>query len=341
MYSNFKADDLIEAPGFTRWVMQEDRESEIFWSQWLKDNQDKKLEVEKARALILAMGVAETGPSNREIEGLWSRIDKKVSKLDQRTILGFAPRIFKLTAAAVLAGIVVTYALLNLKVGFGDFKKDQIAVIEKICPAGQKSTITLTDGTRIKLNANSKLTFPETFSADSREVELVGEAFFEVTRDPSRPFTITTGDLKTRVLGTSFNIMAYPACNKIKVAVATGKVSVKSFDENEQKNEVTLLPNEMALYSKISHELSLKSFDQEEELAWKDGILIFKNQNINGITAELAKWYGVSFVLDKKLNIDKDYTGRFDNKSLDEVLTGMSFVFDFEFKIDNKVVTIN
>ena len=172
-------------------------------------------------------------------------------------------------------------------------------------------------------------------------MQLEGEAFFEVARDPSRPFTITSGNLKTKVLGTSFNVKAYAASNAIKVAVASGKVAVASDALNGNGNELTLLPNEMAVYSKISDELTITTFDKLDELAWKDGVLAFKNRDINQITKELARWYGVTFVLDKKLNYDKDYTGAFDNKSLREVLEGISFVFNFQFKIDNKVVTIN
>ncbi|MFY0651705.1 MAG: FecR domain-containing protein [Cyclobacteriaceae bacterium] len=340
MYRNYQADDLIKAPGFVAWVKQEDRESEIFWTDWLLKNKEKKSEVEKARAMILSMGVEESLPSKKQVEKLWKDIDANITSEKKQHYLGTGSSFFKMAAAAVVAGILVAFAMLMFNTE-DNTKEASIALINKTCPAGQKSTITLTDGTRVKLNANSKLTFPETFSDGSREVILEGEAFFEVARDPSKPFVITSGDLKTTVLGTSFNIKAYPELNDIKVAVITGKVAVESNSTNQAQSKVTLLPNEMALYSKLSKELSMGSYTSLEELAWKDGVLIFKNQSINEIATELAKWYGVTFVFDKKLNFDKDYTGSFDNKSLEEVLTGIGFVFDFEFEIDNKVVTLN
>ncbi|MEQ6119492.1 FecR domain-containing protein [Reichenbachiella sp. MALMAid0571] len=345
MYSNYKAEDFLEAPGFSAWVKKENRESELFWENWADQNPDKKPEIEKARVLILSMGVKEPLPANEEVRHLWKKIERGVAAKEGKksSVRKFGR--YKMAVAASIAAILAVSVLLNSTSESSNEKgiseSIPVKMIEKFCPVGQKSTITLTDGTRIKLNSNSKLLFPETFSANSREVQLEGEAFFEVARDPSRPFTITSGNLKTRVLGTSFNIKAYVASNAIKVAVASGKVAVTSDVLNGKKNELTLLPNEMAVYSKTSDELIMTSFDKLDELAWKDGVLSFKNRDINQITKELAKWYGVTFVLDKKLNNDKDYTGVFDNKSLKEVLEGISFVFNFEFKIDNKVVTIN
>ena len=345
MYSNYTVEDFLEAPGFSAWVKKENRESELFWDNWVDQNPDKKPEIDKARVLILAMGVKESLPANEEVRYLWKKIERGMVDKEGKQSLVRKIGAYKMAVAASIAVILAVSVLLSPD-SKSSIEKEvsevaPVKMIEKFCPVGQKSTITLTDGTRIKLNSNSKLIFPETFSAHSREVELEGEAFFEVSRDPSRPFTITSGNLKTRVLGTSFNVKAYAASNAIKVAVASGKVMVTSDKLNGSNDELTLLPNEMAVYSKTSDELTMKSFNSLDELAWKDGVLAFKNRDINHITKELAKWYGVTFVLDKKLNYDKDYTGSFDNKSLREVLEGISFVFNFQFKIDNKVVTIN
>jgi len=345
MYSNYTAKDFLEDPGFCAWVKKENRESELFWEDWVEQNPENIPEIDKARTLILSMGVEESLPTNEEVKHLWKKIERGVETSGRSETLIGKIGVYKIAVAASIAIILAISVLLNSTQDVSNQKeiseKAPIKMIEKFCPVGQKSTITLTDGTRIKLNSNSKLLFPETFSANSREVQLEGEAFFEVARDPSRPFTITSGNLKTKVLGTSFNVKAYAASNAIKVAVASGKVAVSADNFQENGNELILLPNEMAVYSKTSDELTISSFDKLDELAWKDGVLAFKNRDINEITKELARWYGVTFVLDKKLNYDKDYTGVFDNKSLKEVLEGISFVFNFQFQIDNKVVTIN
>lgn len=345
MYANYNAEELCEAPGFANWVKQNDRESEKYWENWVKNNPNRQDEVEKARALLLAIGIEEPLPTRNEIKSLWKRIDQRTAPSGKKSFYKSSAVVYKVAAAAVVAGLVIGIALKSLHPSFlkgqDSLPTDHVAMIEKFCPVGQKSTITLTDGTRIKLNSNSKLVFPETFSSTERNVELVGEAFFEVSKDTSRPFTIISGNLKTQVLGTSFNISAYPTSGDIKVAVATGKVAVGAADQKSATEKLTLLPDEMAIYSGQSERLVKTSFDPMREMAWKDGILYFDNQDINEITSELVKWYGVTFVIDKKLNTEKDYTGSFDNKSLKEVLQGISFVFGFEFEIDNKVVTIN
>lgn len=345
MYSNYNAEELCEAPGFVSWVRQNDRESEKYWENWVKNNPNRQSEVAKARALLLAMGVEEPQPTSTEIKSLWNRIDQHTSQSGEKPFYKSSSVLYKIAAAAVVAGLVAAVALNSLYPGFlrdeGSLFSDHVVMVEKICPVGQKSTITLTDGTRIKLNSNSKLVFPETFSNSERTVELEGEAFFEVSKDPSRPFVITSGNIKTQVLGTSFNIKAYPNANNISVAVATGKVAVGTTGQKEGKAQLTLLPKEMAIYSNKSESLIKTSFNPLQEMAWKDGILYFNNKDIHEITSELVKWYGVTFVIDKKLNTEKDYTGSFDNKSLEEVLQGISFVFGFKFEINNKVVTIN
>ena len=342
MYKKYKADDFLNAPGFVNWVRQQDRKSEKFWDSWVENNPDSWPEIKKARAMVIAASAIEKLPSDKQIKSLWKRIDGKIIGLDKRKPFRLNPTIYKWAVAAAVGGLIVVMALYGWdKIHVDEKELYSTRMMTKSCSAGEKSTITLMDGTRIILNSSSLITFPEVFSSDSRVIELEGEAFFDVARDPSRPFIINSGNLRIKVLGTSFNVTTYPSSNEVKVAVATGKVAIDSYDEKGDVNQITLAPNEMAIYSRSSNELTMTSYDSLEVLAWKDGILYFKNKNINQITAELAKWYGVTFVIDKKLNHDYDYTGAFDNESLEEVLIGLGFVFDFDFKIQDKVVTIN
>ena len=217
---------------------------------------------------------------------------------------------------------------------------NRLGRLKRSNPAGRNSVITLPDGTRIRLNAASTLIFPEAFSGDTRQVSLRGEAFFEVAKDSSKPFIINTGRFSTTVLGTSFNINAYASAEEIKVAVLTGKVFVENQD-GTAKNSLTITPKEMAVFNKTSGNLNKYTYSYLKEVAWKDNIIHFENANMDSIIDKLTQWYGVTFILNKRIASKKDYTATYDNKSLEEVLRGLSFAFDFEFTIDNKVVTIN
>lgn len=218
-----------------------------------------------------------------------------------------------------------------------------IEYVEKVNPKGQKSTITLEDGTVVNLNADSKLIFKRPFDKEQRRVVLEGEAFFDVAKDSSRPFTIQTEDIATTVLGTSFNIRAYKGAGEILVAVASGKVKVEKVNrpKDEPKDEPLLLvPNEMGRYSAMNNKIEKTSFDPTSLFGWKEGVIYFKDANFKEVRERLEQWYGVTFLIEKSIDSKRDFTGTYKNKSLSTVLEGMSFVYDFEFEINDKLVII-
>ncbi len=161
------------------------------------------------------------------------------------------------------------------------------ALITKSIPIGNKLKFYLPDGSTVWLNADSKLQYPENFEGDQRVVQLEGEAFFSVVRDTLKPFIVQTGSFSTRVLGTSFNISALAQYNEIKVAVATGLVSVADISEEKEGGRTILKPNQMAVYSKATKSLETKTCDIESITSWKDGIIVFKDANMNQVVSEL------------------------------------------------------
>ncbi|MEM1138211.1 MAG: FecR domain-containing protein, partial [Bacteroidota bacterium] len=144
--------------------------------------------------------------------------------------------------------------------------------IEKYNPAGRKSTIKLPDGSIIKLNSESSIKFPERFTTNTREIELKGEAFLEITKDPSKPFIVKTGNIRTKVLGTSFNIKAIPDTETVKIALVEGAVQVTDYQSNM---DIFLKPGEMVTAKPENFQKS--HFDYNTEIGWKDGLLVFKD----------------------------------------------------------------
>lgn len=219
---------------------------------------------------------------------------------------------------------------------------DEIVFIEKSNPNGRKSTIVLPDGSKAILNSDSKIRYEKGFNENFREVILEGEAFFEVEKKPSRPFIVSTGDISTTVLGTSFNVRAYAKSDNIQVAVVTGKVEVKkaSYYGNETEDVVFLTPSKIATYQREERKITTSSFNMEEVVGWKDGILIFKNADQTEIAKRLKAWYGLAIEFEGGKNImNKRYTGKFDNNSLEYVLKAISYTSEISYEItDNKVI---
>lgn len=214
-----------------------------------------------------------------------------------------------------------------------------INTVEKQNIAGQKSKIFLPDGSVVWLNAESKITFPEKFSDEKREINLTGEAFFKVIKNPDQPFIVKSGSISTTVLGTSFNVRAFENESNVFVALKNGKVRVEAL-EKENFPAMFLEPGEAVKYNKSEGTAKKEEFDQELLLAWKDGIIVFKDAGLDEIINTLSRWYGVQFEVKNKSNEKWEYTGSFDNENLSNVLDGISFSHDFKYIIDQKNVII-
>lgn len=213
----------------------------------------------------------------------------------------------------------------------------KINYIEKVTPKGQKLTVTLSDGSRVKLNARSRLISPDRFM-EERWVQVEGEAFFEITKS-SKPFIVKVGDLEVRVLGTSFNINAY-ASDQVSIAVATGKVSV-STKANDFIIKRDLIPGEQAVYKVGEPILEVSEYKKDEVFGWKDNLLVFKDNTFPEVTKDLNNWYNVTFILDDKISFEETFNGTFVNPSLTEVMESLAHLYSFNYKIDGKQVSIS
>ncbi len=153
-------------------------------------------------------------------------------------------------------------------------------------PQGGEYHLTLSDGTKVWLNAESKLKFPTCFNDDKRMVELSGEAYFEVARNPSKPFIIHTDGVNIKVLGTSFGVRSYQEENTIFTTLVTGSVEVQS-----THGKVRLTPSQQAVYNKNSKNITTKHVNTEFYIGWKDGKMIYDNCPLEEILRDLKRWY--------------------------------------------------
>ena len=210
-------------------------------------------------------------------------------------------------------------------------------------PKGQKSIVTLADGTRIFLNGGSSISYPEVFQPEKREVRLSGEAFFEVTPNPERPFIVTSRAVTTKVLGTSFNVRAFSE-KDISVTVASGSVRVEvesamSPSGSGHANAVTLQPNSQAIYNAGHREFTVREVNIEKQLAWKDNTLFFEDTSIEEVAAILERWYNVDIVFDNELIRSCRINGKYKDQSLESVIKSIQYMYhiDFVFVLPNQI----
>ncbi len=242
----------------------------------------------------------------------------------------------------IAAGLIILLSFIFVIHYFGDNKENisTIQYVTKANGAGQKSKVYLPDGSIVWLNSESEISYPDTFPDNTRIVKLKGEAFFKITPNAFKPFTVITGRVSTTALGTSFDIRAFKDDQDIRIALATGKVKV-NFSSKQANKEVILMPNQGISYNLSKNKITKSQINPKETFSWKDGIIYFNDASLNEVVKTLSRWYGVEFIIMNKDNQPWSYTGEFDNAYLQNVLESISFTKNFDFKLDNKKVTIN
>ncbi len=205
---------------------------------------------------------------------------------------------------------------------------------------GQKAWFELPDNSKVILNAGSRLIYPKEFGT-TREVTLEGEAYFEIAKDSQKLFIVRTGDLETTVLGTSFNINAYPEEQVIKVAVIKGKVQVAVDDGSEKFNKKRqLVGRSLATYHKPEQLIEVETQDNSDLVAWKEGVIHFDNTPFSEVAKTLERWYGVKFFIGNEKIGRCNIYGEFENRSLKSVMNALQEAIDMSYEFDGDVVRV-
>lgn len=217
----------------------------------------------------------------------------------------------------------------------------EIVTVIKENPAGQKSNIMLPDGSLVWLNSKSSIKYPQQFNSSHRDIELTGEAYFDVIHDPSRPFIVHSNKFDVTVLGTKFNVKSFSSDQNSRISLIEGRVKVTITDDTSKQFEPTFLnPGEELSYNPLSQKINKHKFDKDDITAWKDGILILKSNNFSELKENLETWYGVTIILKGTPPDNFVVTGYFDNESLSNVLKTLQFGREFEYNIKDNIITI-
>ena len=199
---------------------------------------------------------------------------------------------------------------------------------------GVRSQIILGDGTKVWLNSGTKLSYPEAFSGNSREVKLTGEAYFQVESDKEHPFFVDLNGYKVKATGTKFNISNYQNDNEIRTYLEHGKVTFFAGSNEEPNEPVQLKENDIIVLNKGEKKYKLQNADGRKYLAWIDGKLVFKNDNTNDVAERLGRWYNAEIIFDEKLSQSGYvFTATFKQESLEEALKLLSYSTPISYKI--------
>ena len=268
-------------------------------------------------------------------------------------------RLVKYSILSLAACLIAALVVINFDFNISGREKDSQIVASK----GVRKKIILPDGTRVWLNSESSISFnPEMKERKTRLVKLSGEAFFEVTEDKQHPFILTTDKISIKVLGTAFNVKAYPNDKSAEATLLCGSIELSVNDRPQQK--IMLKPSEkFALIEKkgqvanpknralvlapkitmvieniapieIANELYI------EETSWKDNKLVFRNQSLAELAPKFERWFNVHITIKNEEIKEHRYTGAFTTENLTQALTAMKLIKNFNYKLHNNDVII-
>ena len=197
-------------------------------------------------------------------------------------------------------------------------------------PVAADYRLRLSDGTIVYLNSETTLKYPEVFGGKERKVYLEGEAYFEVAKDPQHPFRVMVNDMEIEVLGTHFNVNAYPGQKGVATTLAEGKVRVKTSGQ-----EVVLIPGQQAMATPGG--LEVHEVDVQEFLSWKDGLFIFRRMSLAEIMVQVYRWYGIKAEFADESLRELTFTGVINkNLSAEDLFRVIGKVGDVRFRIEGE-----
>ncbi len=210
---------------------------------------------------------------------------------------------------------------LSIPQGTEEMFPEQQIVSEVVTPLGSTSKIILPDGSVVWVNAGSTLTYNYDYNKATREVNLLGEAYFEVTHDPLRPFIVKSEELDIKVVGTSFNVKAYQNEESVDVSLVTGTINVHINNGTVESEEVVLSPDRMLSFNKDSNSVEIIQIDGKDAMAWTSGRVKFTEQPFEKIVKDLERKFSVQIRIESERLKKETYSGSFSpNHTLDQIL---------------------
>lgn len=289
--------------------------------EWIEENEVNQKIVDQIHALYLAadtLHVIQKVDTEKVLKKVKNKINRKKISWWERT-----QHIAAVMSIPLLIGILLMYM-------DRQEHREMARMLEVKTNPGMTTSIMLPDSTVVYLNSESTLRYPSSFNTDIRKVELTGEAYFDVTKDPQKRFVISTlNHSQIEVYGTSFNVEAYAKDNKLSATLVEGKIGFLFNDGTGTARKIDLQPNQKLIYRPMTGEVKIYKTSCESETAWKEGKIVFNNTSMEDILHTLSKRFNVEFVVKNKNLKEYAFTGSFTTQRLERI---MEF-----FKISSKI----
>lgn len=276
-------------------------------------------------------------PDEVDYSGMLSKIHHKIN-LDKRIEKKSKARRIIITLSKI-AAVLLIGALVGIIVQNG--MRSEPVYYTSIAPKGSVSQMVLPDNTVVYLNSGSEIKYSIEGTKGQREVFLKGEAWFQVERNEEKPFVVHTSFYDVNVLGTEFNVKAYPDDDKVITTLEKGSVRITSTEDFKIQSSQILKPGEQLVYNKQTNVIRLKEVKTKQYTAWKDNKLMFINMKLKELITLLERKHGVDIEVKDKSILEYHYDGTFTNESILEVMEILQETLPIHFEIENQKLIIS
>ncbi len=313
-----------------------DKEREII-AKWRKDSSEHEAYYQENRKAWEALPLLNEMEQYNSFEAL-KKINARLSEPKSAKWLVTFQRIAAILLLPMLiySGYITTHTL-SLK----KLQEDQVVMQTISSSQGMVSQFVLDDGTKVWLNSGSELQFPTRFNREIREVKLIGEAFFEVAKNEKQPFRVNAKELNIDVLGTKFNVINYDDDTQTEVILVEGKVKL-SLEKGQIRKEYGMMhPGQRTVYKKNIQKVYAEDVEVDKYIAWRDGNLIFQNDNMEDVVKRLSRWFNVEIVINDPDIRSYAYKATFRNENLTQVLNLLKISAPIDYKVIGSEVLPN
>lgn len=331
-------EEFLLEPSFCNYCKGTPEADVHYWKQWLKMHPQQTDVFREAERIYKVIGAYDEG-----FEAAFARFKQELYALPEQTVKPRPDaRLFNMRKVAAAAAVILVAGSSVLFIMKRSLPAHQAAIAvtqyDTVTTAsGKVRRVVLTDGSTVTLNSQSRLLIPTNFNSSIRKVLLEGEAFFEVMRNPQKPFLIVSNEVETKVLGTSFNIQARPQQSTVKVTVVTGLVAVTP----ATKPTVQLKPNEQVVVGRDRAAVVSQVVAADYKL-WTNGELFFKNESLEDIAVTLSAHFNKQIVFEDDNCRTELYTASFERgKSIEKVLELLSFGRNISFSQKENTIIIH
>jgi ferric-dicitrate binding protein FerR (iron transport regulator) len=300
-------------------------------SRWFDDDSNEA-ELKNAIRLHWIEFSAEAADNEKDLSTVLSQLKQKIAA--EKPVANFRARIqnFYMRAAAILLLPLFLYSVYST---FFDVPAiTNTSTVEIYSPQGARTRFELPDGSQGWLNSGSHLKYATNFR-DNRNVKLVGEAWFEVAHDKKKPFVVSTPSLDVQVLGTKFNVTAFPDEKVTEVVLQEGKVNVTG---TKGSFTTEMNPDEKFTYNSELNTSTVQSVNADQFSAWKDGLLVFRNEPLSEVLKRIGRWYNVEIKLNDPELAKFRYRATFREEQVEEVIRLISLTAPIEYTFDSRKV---